>query len=82
MTPTQLGRDLIHLHRAGMLAGNGTRLVSEAAAEEQRRRECRRLARAYERLANAYRLRERATVPELVQSLEREIETLIQETKQ
>ena len=82
MTPTQLGRDLIHLHRAGMLAGNGTRLVTAAVAAEQRRAECKRLASVHERLAYMYRMLERATEADLVASIERTIETLREETKQ
>lgn len=54
MTPEILGPTLIDLHRAGRLAGVGGKLVAEAAAEEDRRRECKRLAWVYRRLAMAY----------------------------
>ena len=79
MTPEILAPTLIDLHRAGRLAGVGGKLVAEAAAEEERRRECKRLAGVYRRLAMAYSMCERAATPEMRDAAERLIENTLQE---
>ena len=81
MTPEILTPTLIDLHRAGRLAGVGGKLVAEAAAEEERRRECKRLAWVYRRLAMAYSMCERASTPEMRDAAERLIENTLQEVK-